>query len=254
MKHALMIGLAIVTLATNAHADSVVTFEAGAEGWVGPSGAGGATTIDPTGGHPGANMHTVFNNFGITFFNNTSADWIGDYTLFPTATLAIDTKVESIDFIGSPVPRPWLIELRDYDDPPAGFPWVSVWYKFADISEAQHGDWTTFMVTIDDTSATDLPAGWGGYGAENEFAEPILPKDRTFASVLAGVDEVALTTLEPGFFFGFTDFDVRIDNLARAGSAVPTLSEYGLMAMGVLLVVAGGVITRRRQAGATPTA
>ena len=107
---------------------------------------------------------------------------------------------------------------------------------------------TSFMVTIDDTSATDLPPGWGGTGAENEFFEPVLPENRTFTSVLAGVDEIAVTTLEPGFFFGFTDFDVRIDNIARSGPAIPTMSEYGLMGMAAALLAAGGLVLRRRSA------
>ena len=35
----------------------------------------------------------------------------------------------------------------------------------------------------------------------------------TFADVMASVDELAFTTVEPGFFYGFADFDVRFDNL-----------------------------------------
>ena len=51
---------------------AVVTFDSGAEGWVGPTGPGGATTIEALGGNPNAHMHTVFNDFGITFFNNSN--------------------------------------------------------------------------------------------------------------------------------------------------------------------------------------
>ncbi|MGB0714693.1 MAG: PEP-CTERM sorting domain-containing protein [Phycisphaerae bacterium] len=226
---------------------TTISFSDGAEGMVGPSGPGGATSIEPFGGNPNANMRTVFNDFGITFRNSTNPEFIDDYTQNSSITLSIDTKVEAINF-GSPVSRPWLVELRDFDNPPVGYPWVSVWYKFADISASSHGNWTTFSVTIEDTSLTDLPTGWGGTGAEdpNTF-EPILPADRTFASVLAGVDEIVFTTLEPGFFFGFTDHDVRIDNvsIARAGSAVPTTSTWGVVVMTLLVLAVGTVAPLR---------
>ncbi len=202
-----------------AAADTVTTFETGADGWTGPTGPGGATTLEATGGNLGAHLRTVFNDFGITFRNATDAAFLGDYTQDASFTLRIDTKVEDISFFGSPVSRPWLVELRDLDNPPGGFPWVSVWFKFDDISAAQHGSWTTFSVTVTDTSATALPPGWGGYGAEDMLGNPMLPANRTFSDVLAGVDEIAFTTLEPGFFFGFTDFDVRIDNVARTSGA-----------------------------------
>jgi hypothetical protein len=97
--------------------------------------------------------------------------------------------------------------------------------------------WEHFSVTIADTSAMALPAGWGGYGAEdpNTF-EPMLPPGRTFTSVLAGVDELAFSTLAPGYFYGFTDFDVSLDNL--------TISRVPEPAAGLLLVAA--VFMRRR--------
>jgi hypothetical protein len=231
-------------------ADATVTFDGGAQGWSGPGGPGGSTVIEPAGGNPGANMHTVFNNFGISFVNSTNPDFVFDYTTTPFVTLSIDIRVHSIEFFGSPVTRPWLVELRDFDNPPPGYPYVSVWYKFADISSAQHGNWTTFQVTIDDTSAEDLPPGWGGTGAETPQAEPILPPNRTFASVLAGVDQIAYTTLEPGFVFGFTDFDMRLDNIGIqvAGPPVPAASTWGLAAMAGLLVLAGAALVRRRGA------
>lgn len=193
--------------------ETVVTFDLGAEGWVGPSGSGGATVIDPAGGNPGANLHTVFNDFGITFHNDTNTAFVFDYTTVPSLSLGLDLLVESIDFSGIPVSRPWLVELRDRDNPPGGFPWVSVWFKFADISAADQGDWTTFDVEITDTAAVDLPPGWGGFGAEDGGGNPTLPANRTFTDVLAGIDEIAFTTLEPGFFFGFTDHDLRLDNI-----------------------------------------
>ena len=227
-------------------ADTTVTFDNGAEGW------GGVGTVEAAGGNPGANFHIVNpDTFGITVSTTTHAEFVFDYTTVASATLSIDARVEHINFFGTPVGRPWLVELRDYDNPPAGYPYVSVWFKFADISAAQHGSWTSFSVTIDDTSAADLPPGWGGTGAETPLAEPILPPGRTFASVLAGVDEAAFTTFEPGFVFGFTAFDVRVDNIgiatAPVGQLVPTVPEWGLIALTVSMLAGGvGVLSRRR--------
>ena len=201
----------LITSSATAEDTYVVNFEDGAQGWVGPSGSGGATTIEPQGGNPGANMHTVFNNFFITFATTTNPAFVQDLSQFEDLTLAIDLKVDDISFFGSPVERPWLVEIRDYDDPPGGYPWVSVWYLFQWVGE---GEWTTFSVSIEDPSMSELPEGWGGYGDEDPVTyEPRLPKDRTFTDVLAGADAVVFTTALPGYAFGFTDFDVRIDNI-----------------------------------------
>jgi hypothetical protein len=114
--------LMVALLPAAAWADATVTFDAGTQGWSGPSGPGGATVVAPTGGNPGANLHTIFNDFGITFRNTSNAEFVGDYTASRAVTLAIDVRVALIEFFGSAVSRPWLVELRDYDDPPGGYP------------------------------------------------------------------------------------------------------------------------------------
>jgi len=240
-----MVGLSLL-IGESVRADALVTFDNGTEGWIGPQGPGGSTTVDPLGGNPGANLHTVFSDFGISFRNSTNAEFIGDYTQTPTVELSIDIKVQDISFFGTPVSRPWLVDLRDFDNPEPGFPWTSVWFKFADISLAQHGQWTTFSVLIEDTSAVDLPPGWGGTGAETPQAEPILPPNRTFTDVLAGIDEIAFTTFEPGFFFGETQFDMRLDNIAitTGGPAppIPALTVWGMVVLALLALTAGTVV------------
>ncbi len=193
---------------TEALATAVVTFDNGPEGWVGPV---GGTFIDPEGGNPGANLHTIFSDFGITFRNSTNKDFATDYTRWPMVRLSIDLKVNRIESFGNPVPRPWVVELRDLDDPPGNYPWVSVWLELAEIE--RNPEWITYSVTILDTSSETLPPGWGGYGAETEEGEPILPPDRTFADVLAGIDQAVYTTFKPGFLFGQTDFDLQLDNI-----------------------------------------
>jgi len=216
--HFLALAIGQVALAQT----TTVTFDAGAEGWIGPSGSGGSTGIVATGGNPGANLRTVFNNFGISFVNSSNGAFRGNFTTSSSVTVSVDLKVENLAFFGSQVSRPWLVEFRDYDNAPAGYGWKSVWYLFGPISLANSADWRTVSVAIDPNSTT-LPAGWGGYGAESPTGEPMLPAGTTFRDVMAGVDAMAWTTLQPGFFFGFTDFTVRLDNITitRTNPPVP---------------------------------
>ncbi len=206
---------------------TTVDFETETQGWVGPQGGGGSTFLDPTGGNGGGGgLHTIFNNFGVTFRTSTNSTFLGDYTQHSEVTLSVDLEVNQVDF-GFPVSRPWLLELRDFDTAQGGYPYTSVWYLFDNISVAGNPGWTTYSVTIDDPSSTTLPAGWEGYGDEDALANPILPDGVTFADVLSGVDEVALHTLQPGFFFGFTDFDLVIDNVSIAFPDADPWSDLG---------------------------
>jgi len=237
-----LVALGTLLLAGVAAADTTTTtvdFESGTEGWTGPQGPGGGTVVEATGGNPGAHLHTVFNNFGIEFRNQTNPAFVFDWTTVDSVTIGVDLEVENIAFFGTPVTRSWIVEIRDFDDADP-YPWVSVWFKYDEVGA---GDWQSFSVTIDDTSATELPPGWGGYGAEDpDTFEPILPPDRTFADVLAGADEIVFTTYEPGFFYGFTDFDVRLDNITittETTSAPVTgdLDGDGLVAFSDLLIL-----------------
>ena len=219
---------ACCTLCSSVAADTtVVGFDKGdPKGWVGPNGDdgfGGGTWVVPDEGNPGWNMSTVFQDFGIPYFNISNDAFLGDYTDSSSVTLKIDLRVENLRFFGTNVSRPWLVELRNTSLGSGGYPWASVWFKFAQISTATHGQWTTFSVTFDPRSTT-LPTGWRGTGAEDPVTyEPILPQGVTFADVLSGVDIIAFTTLEPGMFFGFTDHSFRIDNITvtRVPASVP---------------------------------
>lgn len=184
-------------------------------GWSGSNGIGGVGTfIDDTQGDPAPGFHTIFNDFGITFRNSTNPDFVQDLSSVSGFAFAIDTKVNDISFFGTPAPRPWLLELRDFDAGPGNDQFASVWYKFADISAATHGDWTRFFVQVAESDYDTLPEGWRGSGAEDpKTFEPILPEGITFRDVIAGYDQIVVTTLEPGFFFGFTDFDVIVDDI-----------------------------------------
>ncbi|MHC4263069.1 MAG: hypothetical protein ACYSWX_11140 [Planctomycetota bacterium] len=214
---------ALTAVAPAAQQTVNVDFESGTLGWVGPFGSTGSSGITPSGGNGGGAGYRVdFSDFVITVRNSSNPAFQGDFSIFDTVTLSTDLKVDQVDFFFSPVSRPWLIELRDYDLAQGGYPWTSVWYKFADVSVATHGSWNTFSVTIDDPSSTSLPAGWRGYGAEDPSTfEPILPAGVTFADVIAGVDEIVYTTGEPGFFFGQSDFDLTLDNIRVSTTGGP---------------------------------
>lgn len=223
---------------------AITTFDAGTEGWS----ISGRTTILPTGGNPGANLGPLVSDvFGIDIRNNTNASFLGDYSqLWQSGgggatnplRLAVDTKANSINFFGTEVSRNLIIELRDYTNPPPNYPYVSVWYNLGTISAAQPG-WRTFAIDIANPNSATLPTGWGGTGDEDQFANPRLPANRTFASVLASVDEISFTTFQPGFVYGFTNFNVQVDN--------PTLAVVPGPASCTLIAGAVAIAARRRR-------
>ncbi len=224
-------------LASAALADTTTTFDNGLEGWS----ISGRTDINPTGGNPGANLHGVLIDvFGADIRNNTNDAFLGDLSRYGTFELSIDIQVNSINFFGQEVPRDLVVELRDYTNS-NGLPWTSVYYNLGTLQAASEGQdgWMTYSVIIEDPFAADLPAGWGGYGDETPLGDPILPADRTFASVLASVDEISFTTFVPGFFFGFTNFDIQVDNISIRTVPAPSAA--------VLLALGGLVGTRRRR-------
>ncbi len=230
--------IASLLAASGALADTTTTFDNGLEGWS----ISGRTDIAANGGNPGANLNgQLFDVFGADVRNETNAAFLGDLTRYGAFELSIDVKINSINMLGNEVPRDFVVELRD-DTNNNGYPYTSVFYHLGVLSgtDANAGEWVTYSVIIDDPFAIDLPAGWGGYGDEdpNTF-EPILPADRTFTSVLQSVDSLHFTTFVPGFFFGFTNFDMQVDNISIR--AVPAPSAAALLALG------GLVGTRRRR-------
>lgn len=243
MKHHTMTAAALAAGTATAFGGvaqtTVVDFESGTEGWS----ISGRDTIDATGGNGGANLHgELIDVFGADIRNNTNAAFLGDYSRFGgPVTVSIDIKVNSINslFLPGELPRELVVEFRDYDND-NGFPWTSAWLSLGVLNADVNNEWTTYSVMIDDPTAMNLPMGWGGYGDEDPMTfEPILPSDRTFASVMSSVDEVAFTTFVPGFFFGFTNFDIQVDNVTITGVPAPSGA--------VLLALAGVAGTRRRR-------
>ena len=239
-----MVGFSAAASAT------VVTFDNGFEGWTGPaSGIGGVgTTIETTGGNPGSNARIQFNDFGIPFSTNSNAAFIGDLRSRGIITLGIDVRVENISFAGTAEERDLVVELRSHALAQGGFPWTSVYVKLASLNTGD--DWTSYATTFDPTSPV-LPDQWGGYGATDPvtFAS-ILPPGVTFSDVMGSVDEVAFTTLVPGYFYDPSDFDIRFDNIringalpTSAAQPVPSLGITTTMLLGLLLI--GGLFVRR---------
>ncbi|AXA92065.1 PEP-CTERM sorting domain-containing protein [Massilia sp. YMA4] len=242
-----MLLLACVPLAAHAApGGSTVTFDNGLEGWeaMQPLDGNGGSGIDHSLGNGAPALRTAMENFGISWTNKTNASFVGDYTSMKGVTFGIDVSTQSIRYFNQEVTRNLVLELRDYDNASNGLPYTSVWYNLGTLDASKPG-WQHLSVTIGDTSATGLPSGWGGYGAEDASGMPYLPADRTFASVLASVDEIAFTTYVPGQMYGFTDYDIAIDNISV--SPVPEPAQGGMLAAGL----AGIAVLARRRAART---
>jgi len=227
--------IASVLVAAGSAGAAVTTFDEGLEGWS----ISGRETIDPMGGNPGANLHgELVDVFGADIRNETNEEWLGDLTRYGQFEVSVDIQVNSITFFNGEVPRDLVVEFRDNTNN-SGLPYTSVWLNLGVLS-ADNDGWNTYSATIVDPFAEDLPAGWGGYGDEDpDTFEPILPADRTFTSVLQSVDSVHFTTFVPGFFFGFTNFDIQVDNISIRSVPAPGTAA--------LLGVAGLGATRRRR-------
>lgn len=244
--HKIVFVLALSVATGMAHAGpakSFVDFSNGAQGWEGSqavNGVGGSW-IDTSFGNGAPALRTVMENFGINFRNRTNQNYLGDYSKLGSVTIGLDVIANSIRSMGEEVPGNLVVELRDYDNTPGDMPFTSVWYNLGAIDFTQ--GWQHLSVTIEDTAAAALPAGWGGYGSTDDRNGPQLPTGRTFADVLASVDELAFSTLVPGTSYLFHQFDVAIDNISVTPAEVPEPSSYALIVGGLGLL---GWMTRRR--------
>lgn len=198
----------------------LVNFEDGyTHGWS----VNGYNRITPHNGNPGPHLAIKFYEMFIIDIRNTTHDgFIGDYLAREPINLSIDIKTNSITYKGREVPRELILELRDSSQPSSsGFPYVSVWTSLGTLAAPgpyEEARWETYAVDIpilnDQVLANGMPEGWGGYGHEDPNTyELILPEDRTFASVLQNVTEIHFATQVPGQFYGYTNFDLDIDNI-----------------------------------------
>ncbi|MFA9219075.1 MAG: PEP-CTERM sorting domain-containing protein [Sphingomonadaceae bacterium] len=156
-------------------------------------------------------------------------------------TISLDVFSNSVYYFGyGETTRPLMVELRDFDTPPPGLNYSSVWYYLGNLDASkplQH-----FEVTIANTKSKGLPSGWHGYGAMSEDLVSELPSDRSFKNILASVDEMVFSTAMPGVVSDFVYFDVALDNIHI--SAVPEPSETAMLGAGLGLLA---LRARRRQ-------
>ncbi len=222
-------------------ASTVVGFDGGSD-----DGFTGNAFFEASDGNPGGNAHFFLETFGIEIRTGQedgpmNPNFLGDYSAASSVVFGLDVQVDSITFFGSEVSRNLGVVLVDRDIQGPSGP-SGLWYTLGSISAASTSDWTHLDVTIDDVTQGALPLGWIGFGDEdpNTF-ETILPPGASFASVLAGVDEFRISTFEPGFFFGFTNFDARLDNVSVQVNTVP--EPVGL----AFFAAALGCLTHRRR-------
>jgi len=155
---------------------------------------------------------------GVNFITHDPA-WLAALTSRKSLDIGLRAQTDSILFDGHQVARDLILEIRDYDNPPDGYPYTSVWARVGTLRQA-NVPWRWMHVSIPDTGATALPEGWGGYGAEDARGRPFLPANRNFADVLAHADEILFTTMEPGMMFSMdVQWSVAIDDVYIARPA-----------------------------------
>jgi hypothetical protein len=185
----------------------------------------------------------LIDTFGVTL-HAASGPLTGDLTQYAGLEFSMSMRTFAFNnFAGEPIDpafRPLTLQFVDTGDPNDFTDDVSVYVVGQSLPQVKD-EWSTITFSVPTTTGAGLPMGWGGTGDEdpNTF-EPILPADRTFESVMQSVDEVRITTFQPGFFYGFSFYEVGIDNLVVR--AVPTPGAIALMG------VAGVGMLRRRRA------
>lgn len=219
--------LSVLMSGAAAGQDMITDFESGLEGWS----VSGRETTGP--GNPGVGLDVFLLDVFGSQTRNSTGGFAGDYTGRGELEFTIDIQIDSIDFFGQPVPRDLVVQLQSFDVDGNGT-LASIWAPLG-LLNGNGMDWTTFSASLD-TSSTDLPAGWFGAGAEdpNTF-EPVLPAGVTVQDVLANVDQLEFTTFVPGFFFGFTNFDMSVDNVGYR--VIPAPASAALLSLGGLAAV-----------------
>jgi len=186
----------------------------GDSGWLTDRSVTGIMWVDEAVGRKAPAIHHTQQFATGSMMFQTRESWLAPIKSGLPVRIRLDAKANVVNYLGSPTRRELVVELRDYDNPPQGHPYTSVWTIVGYLDAANNPGWHTLSVTIADPKSTTLPEGWGGYGAEDKRGRPFLPAGRTFADVLANVDEIAITTYQPGYLYGSDhDFDVVYDNI-----------------------------------------
>lgn len=205
---------------------SVVTFDSGAQGWVG--GNGTFINTESTGNR---HLQSVDETFGVHYSNSQNDSFLGDYTAHESITLSVDVRIDKIDtsnipdgLLSIPLTRSLVMDLRNTNFSNGGiFDYGAVILVLdSQLSSANNSDWQTFSVTFD-PNQVGLPAGWIGFGGgEDGNGDPVLPAGATFAAIVSNVDEVSFSTFVPGEFYLQVFFDFSVDNftITRTDPAV----------------------------------
>lgn len=205
----------------------VTTFDNGTNGWR----INGDSFIAAEGGNPGAHLDGfIFSAVAMTV-RNTTEPFIGDYRGRGNMQFTIDLRVDSINFAGTEVERPFAVEIRAFNINGTGIN-AQIFAPLTDIGTFRPG-WETFTASLD-TDSGSIPFGWFGGGSFDDFG-PTLPEGITVDDVLGNVSELAFTTFVPGFFFGSAQFDFGVDNVGIVQVPAPSAA---LTLTGVLAVAA----------------
>jgi len=127
--------------------------------------------------------------------------------------LTLDLMVKLVSLHGQPVNASLIVEFVDQDDTSVDQGYTSVFHDLGQIASGMA--WRRVTAAVADVHSADMPMGWQGSGAFHPtLYTPVLPENRTFASVMANTDVIRFTTFVPGMMYS-TDlsFDVHFDNL-----------------------------------------
>jgi hypothetical protein len=193
---------------------TVNTFAHGDGGWVGRIGPNGTglTFIEERTGQRKPSLRTQYDDFlknGLRWYND-GRGWTGNYAVVPSFTFGVDVDAFQLSEGQNVVTRDLWVYFLDTQHPPRGYDSISVGVKIGTMQVGQ--GWQRMTVTIPDTTATELPAGWVGTGATDADGNPMLPKGRTFAEVMSHVDEIAIQTGRQANVLLLDAYDVAIDN------------------------------------------
>jgi hypothetical protein len=181
----------------------------------------------------GAYIGVPYSDFwGVELRNETAGNpALGDLTVWTGGmTYSVDIRVFNlVNFFGDQMNPEWfpvVLEFVDYGNPDDPFDNCSVYKVGPGLGQIEE-HWKTFTWEVPDPSQAELPDGWGGTGAEdpNTF-EPMLPEGRTYASVMASVDEVRVTTMVPGYFYGANFWEVGFDYVVVQGEVASCPADF----------------------------
>jgi hypothetical protein len=210
--------VALAASAGVARAQSDILFldfeDGNASGWT----ANGIPTIFESDGNPGQYMGVpLLDFFGVQLSAREEASRVfGDLARYGgPLRISVDVRVFGIfDFDNNPIdPANYslVLQMWNYEIPSDGI--VSAYVIGNPLPSVESG-WTRVVFDIPDPTQTELPAGWGGTGAEDPVTfEPELPPGVAYRDVLSNIGQMDLTTFVPGFFYGFNFWEVGWDNL-----------------------------------------